>query len=129
MLLGLANRLISWIANGASGSDYTLVEAARLALSTAQKEHLPLAHVATQSGVERAPLWFAKSMLQVIVIGGRLPGTARKEALTHDLLGGLTLDSDMCSLRAPGDKRPCFVDLFVIRGEFEKYIRWARTVQ
>lgn len=103
-----------------------LPAASRKAYQTALSERLPLAHIAEQS--ERPQYWFANSILQVVHVCGRSPDEPGHISLTREIISGLKLADDMASLYAPGEEQPRFVDLHVVKEEFERYMAWARTV-
>ncbi|MDE2112600.1 MAG: hypothetical protein KGJ79_15775 [Alphaproteobacteria bacterium] len=107
------------------GAD-ALADAARAAYQKALNEHLPLAHIAEQSG--HPQYWFANNILQVIDVYGKSPDEAGHGRLTREITSGLKLVDDMSALIAPGETRPRFVELLVTKEEFERYMAWARSV-
>jgi hypothetical protein len=104
----------------------TLSDAGRVAYRKALNERLPLAHIAEQS--ERPQFWFANNILQVVDVYGKPPDEADHVRLTREVASGLKLADDMSALVAPGEDQPRFVDLRVTKEEFERYMKWARTV-
>lgn len=105
---------------------YTLSDAGRAAYQKALNERLPLAHIAEQS--ERPQFWFANNILQVVDVYGKPPDEVGHVRLTREITSGLKLADDMSALVAPGEDQPRFVDLRVTKEEFERYMKWARTV-
>jgi hypothetical protein len=105
---------------------YTLANAARRAYQTALNERLPLAHIAEQS--ERPQYWFANNMLQVIEVCGLPSGEADFVSLTREITSGLKLMDDMATLVEPEASQPRYGELRVTKEQFERYLKWARTV-
>jgi hypothetical protein len=103
-----------------------LAVAGRKAYQLALQEKLPLATIADQSG--RAPYWFASNLLMVVDTYGTQPGQAEAVLLTSEVLNGLKLSDDMLALVAPGESDPAYTDLRLTAEQFERYMKWARTV-
>ena len=105
---------------------HTLSDAGRVAYQKALNERLPLAHIAEQSN--HPQFWFANNILQVVDVLGNPPEEAGHVRFTREITSGLKLTDDMSALVAPGEDQPRFVDLRVTKEEFERYMKWARTV-
>jgi hypothetical protein len=122
--------LFQRIQHPASSSDikqaYTLANAARRAYQTALNERLPLAHIAEQS--ERPQYWFANNMLQVVEVYGLPAGEADFVSLTREITSSLKLMDDMATLVEPEESQPRYGDLRITNEQFERYLKWARTV-
>ena len=107
-------------------SAYTLANAARAAYQKALNERLPLAHIAEQS--ERPQNWFANNILQIVDVFGLPPGEVDFVRLTREITSGLKLMDDMATLIDPDNGQPSYLDLRVTKEQFERYMKWARTV-
>ncbi|MDE2135773.1 MAG: hypothetical protein KGM97_03885 [Alphaproteobacteria bacterium] len=105
---------------------HVLAYAGRVAYQKALGERLPLAHIAEQS--ERSQYWFANNILLVVDVYATPPGEANHIVLTRELVSGLKLTDDMSALIDPDDNQPKYVDLRVTKEQFERYMKWARTV-
>jgi hypothetical protein len=103
-----------------------LATAARRAYQKALNERLPLAHIAEQS--ERPQYWFANNMLQVVEVYGLPAGEADFVSLTREITSGLKLMDDMATLVDPDENQPRYGELRVTKAQFERYLKWARTV-
>ena len=103
-----------------------LAVAGRKAYQLALQEKLPLATIAEQTG--RAPYWFASNLLMVVDTYGIQPGQAEPVLLTPEVMNGLKLSDDMLALVAPGETAPVYTDLRITTEQFERYMKWARTV-
>jgi hypothetical protein len=110
-----------------AGRIFTLEEAAERALDVARRERLALVHIAEREGPPQ--FWFARNILRLVVVEGRRAGASQLEALNKSTLEGCTLDAGMTKLFAPSESEPRITDIQVPQGEFEKYLKWARTVQ
>jgi hypothetical protein len=104
----------------------SLANAGRAAYQTALNERLPLAHIAEQSG--HPQYWFANNILQIVEGYGSPPEKANHVLLTREITNSLKLSDDILSLAEPGKSHPSYVDLRVTNEQFERYMKWARTV-
>jgi len=119
-----------WLHNSTSANNpkdaATLASAARAAYQTALNERLPLAYIAEQSG--RAQYWFANNIVQIVDVFGSPPGQTNYMLLTREITSTLKLSDDMTSLTGPDSDEPSYIDLRSTKEQFERYIKWARTV-
>lgn len=110
-----------------AGNSYALADAGSLALKLAETERLPLAYVARHQP-PNAEHWFAASILSVVGGEGLRGNETSRRALVRTDLDGLTLSDDMSKLTLADNPEPVSTDLRVSRAEFDRYMRWARTV-
>lgn len=103
-----------------------MANAARAAYQKALNERLSLAHIADQS--ERPQYWFANNILQIVDVFGLPPGEADFVRLTREITRSMKLMDDMATLVDPDEGRPSCLDLRVTKEQFERYMKWARTV-
>ncbi|MDR3526911.1 MAG: hypothetical protein P4L57_06490 [Rhizomicrobium sp.] len=102
----------------------SLAVAGRKAYQIALQERLALATIAEQSG--RAPYWFASNLLLVVDTYGSQAEMV--VLLTREATNGLKLSDDMLSLVTPGSRDAIYGDLKISAEQFERYLKWARTV-
>lgn len=122
----LLRRVQSGNAAPPSRNSVSLAEAGLIVYQKALKEHLPLAHIAEQSG--RPQYWFASHIIQIIGVYGKTPVEATIVRVTRELTRGLTLDDEMTALIAEGEAEPRYGDLRSDKADIDKYLDWARTV-
>ncbi len=104
----------------------SLAEAGLIVYQKALKLHLPLAHIAEQSG--RPQYWFANHIIQIVGVYGRASGEQGLDRLTRENTVGLKLDDDMAALFAADEPQPRYGDLQSDKADIDKYLDWARTV-
>lgn len=108
-----------------SSRAYSLGDAAQRALDTARQEKLALLHIAEREGEPQ--FWFALNILGLVAVEGRRIGTDRAAPLDRSSFNAFVLDADMTKLCAGPSEE--ITELQVSAHEFDKYLRWARTVQ
>lgn len=122
----LLRRVQSANAAPVNRSSVSLAETGLIVYQKALKEHLPLAHIAEQSG--RPQYWFAAHIIQIVGVHGKAPGTTTFVRVTREMTGGLRLDDEMTALCTEGEALPRYADLRSDKADIDRYLDWARTV-
>jgi hypothetical protein len=112
----------------AGSARLSLGDAAQRAYDYAMERHLPIAAAADRAKGLGSPVdWFAQSIVKVVPVYGKRHASTASERIAPRLRSQLRVLADGSSLGRGDDAD--FHEVSVKGGDFNRYLRWARTLR